>query len=66
MTISNSTSVEHPTWSVELLHKDNTKELIYCYTYDEANTEGILHDGGYIITKLNIEEGSKEYVKGEN
>lgn len=66
MTISNSTSDEHPTWSVELLHKDSSKDVIYCYSYDEASTEGILHGGAYIITRLFVEEGDKEYVKGEN
>jgi hypothetical protein len=67
MTTCNSTTDDkYPSWSVELLHKDNTSDIIQCYSYDEASTEGILHGGAYIITRLFIEEGDKEYVKGEN
>ncbi len=64
--MTTSTSNDHPTWSVEILHKDNGNETIYCYSYDEASTEGILSGRPYIITKIHVVEGAKEYVKGEN
>ena len=66
MTICNSTTDKLPSWSVELLYEDKPSKYIYCYSYDEASTEGIMHGGAYIITRLIVEEGYREYVKGEN
>ena len=66
MTISNSTKDKLPSWSVELLHEDTPSKHIYCHSYAEARPEGILHGGAYIIARLVVEEGYREYVKGEN
>lgn len=66
MTTCNSTTDKLPSWSVELLYEDKPSKHIYCYSYDEASTEGIMHGGNYIITRLIVEEGYREYVKGEN
>ncbi len=66
MTISNSTTDKLPSWSVELLYENKPSKHIYCHSYDEASTEGVLHGGAYIIARLVVEEGYREYVKGEN
>lgn len=66
MTTCNSKTDKLPSWSVELLYEDKPSKHIYCFSYDEASTEGVLHGGAYIITRLIVEEGYREYVKGEN